>query len=114
MMTDERAAVSTHQNGFYNWVMFRMSLRWKLRLVLKLSIVWGRDGRGPIHTGDELAFVLNFVDEFPFVSVGIFLLNSRRMPICPQYEWVLSPFTTMGVVEKLECLAALFCALLIT
>ncbi len=37
-MTDEGVAISTHWIGFHNWVTFRLSLRCKLRLVLKLSI----------------------------------------------------------------------------
>ncbi len=49
-MTDEGVAISTHWIGFHNWVPFRLSLRCKLRLVLKLSCgrlgahIWWSEG----------------------------------------------------------------------
>ena len=40
-----------------------------------------------IHTGDDLVFVPNWVDELPFFSMAIHLLNSSWMPIRFQCGW---------------------------
>ena len=71
-----------------NWWGFSGDLAWPHRARARYAT--NVAPQNSIHTGDELEFIANWVDELPYISMAIGLLNSGRIPIRLRCGWAFS------------------------